>query len=359
MRKGRGFTLIELLVVIAIIAILAAILFPVFAKAREKARQTACLNNEKQVITATMIYVQDHDESMPSAANFWGALSLDKGVLICPTKGTKTANGYFFNGGDDNNGFHIASKALGDISSPENTMLVADGVLNTIPNGYASASGTGLLGNGHTMNDVLDVTRHTGGLIIGYVDGHAAYTNKSADINACFYCGGTLPVYTSNIVWEDGVNAGPGWGAAVCTSIPGSMPITGTSCLQLPTGGGKYETNGNTIPGTWPAGMVLKGWYYVPPGTTISQLVIAFTQTTGEAFGATLGSTPWTGNLVWASAANVTLTQIPYTFVIGDWTQFTLTSTQCNIGAHTLARIWPAHNASGVIYLDGIRFEAP
>lgn len=61
-RSFRAFTLIELLVVIAIIAILAAILFPVFAKAREKARQTACVSNMKQLGSASMMYAQDYDE---------------------------------------------------------------------------------------------------------------------------------------------------------------------------------------------------------------------------------------------------------------------------------------------------------
>jgi prepilin-type N-terminal cleavage/methylation domain-containing protein/prepilin-type processing-associated H-X9-DG protein len=66
-RSKRGFTLIELLVVIAIIAILAAILFPVFAQAREKARQTSCLSNVKQLSLAALMYAQDYDEMMPIA----------------------------------------------------------------------------------------------------------------------------------------------------------------------------------------------------------------------------------------------------------------------------------------------------
>lgn len=63
--RPRGFTLIELLVVIAIIAILAAILFPVFARAREQARKTTCLSNLKQIGTAMQMYVQDYDETFP------------------------------------------------------------------------------------------------------------------------------------------------------------------------------------------------------------------------------------------------------------------------------------------------------
>src|ERR1051326_8790913 len=67
----RGFTLIELLVVIAIIAILAAILFPVFAQARETARMASCLSNLKQIGNGIMMYNQDYDEKFPST-KAWG-----------------------------------------------------------------------------------------------------------------------------------------------------------------------------------------------------------------------------------------------------------------------------------------------
>jgi prepilin-type N-terminal cleavage/methylation domain-containing protein len=74
-KKCNAFTLIELLVVIAIIAILAAILFPVFAQAREKARQASCLSNCKQLGLATDMYVQDYDEAFPQVnLNLWPTL---------------------------------------------------------------------------------------------------------------------------------------------------------------------------------------------------------------------------------------------------------------------------------------------
>ncbi|MCC6731003.1 MAG: prepilin-type N-terminal cleavage/methylation domain-containing protein [Chthonomonadales bacterium] len=100
MNSRKGFTLIELLVVIAIIAILAAILFPVFAQARAKARQTSCLSNTKQLGLALRMYIQDYDEMFPFAANlesgfadadkWYGTVKLQPyikngGILYCPS----------------------------------------------------------------------------------------------------------------------------------------------------------------------------------------------------------------------------------------------------------------------------------
>jgi prepilin-type N-terminal cleavage/methylation domain-containing protein/prepilin-type processing-associated H-X9-DG protein len=93
-KKGPGFTLIELLVVIAIIAILAAILFPVFAQAREKARMTGCLSNMKQIGLGLMMYVQDYDQTYPRIRFVGGdyvwrnaiePYLKNQGILACPS----------------------------------------------------------------------------------------------------------------------------------------------------------------------------------------------------------------------------------------------------------------------------------
>lgn len=92
MRKNKGFTLIELLVVIAIIAILAAILFPVFAKAREAARSTSCLSNMKQLGTSFAMYVSENDDTLPVPNYEAGAAAGDQiafgwtGEGVAPTQ---------------------------------------------------------------------------------------------------------------------------------------------------------------------------------------------------------------------------------------------------------------------------------
>ena len=107
-RRNRGFTLIELLVVIAIIAILAAILFPVFARARENARRASCQSNEKNIALGFKQYIQDNGEKYPpamataedlrtSAAS--GGLSeyiKSTGILFCPSDSDKTSRSYAY-----------------------------------------------------------------------------------------------------------------------------------------------------------------------------------------------------------------------------------------------------------------------
>ncbi len=139
--RRRGFTLIELLVVIAIIAILAAILFPVFARAREKARQTSCLSNLKQLGLGAMMYVQDYDEMFfpryqpiavypaPAGAIYWIAWSgtpslLDpylKNAQIIECPSLKGWYGYAYNAN-----LIGGNIALAQIQTPADMILFED-----------------------------------------------------------------------------------------------------------------------------------------------------------------------------------------------------------------------------------------
>jgi prepilin-type N-terminal cleavage/methylation domain-containing protein len=167
-RSPRGFTLIELLVVIAIIAILAAILFPVFAKAREKARQTNCLNNQKQIALAILMYTQDHDNQFfadPKVAAWSTMLAdVDDGVFGCPTgtpRGTRSAPEYGMNA-------YLFGGALLNINSPGACVMLGDRKANSTIANYA-------LSNFSTDLDA----RHANGVIVTCVDGHVAYENLS------------------------------------------------------------------------------------------------------------------------------------------------------------------------------------
>ena len=167
--RRRGFTLIELLVVIAIIAILAAILFPVFSKAREKARQTQCMNNQRQIALAVLMYAQEHDESLPVASTIWSDIKLASSlssatallqvatsVTKCPNL-TSSANGYIYNS-------NLSGVGLGDTSITDLTSryLIADGV----------ASLTGALRNVGFVQEDFSKDRHAGRMISAFLDGH-------------------------------------------------------------------------------------------------------------------------------------------------------------------------------------------
>ncbi|MHB9131799.1 MAG: prepilin-type N-terminal cleavage/methylation domain-containing protein [Armatimonadota bacterium] len=175
----RGFTLIELLVVIAIIAILAAILFPVFAKAREKANQTTCMNNQRQIALSLMMYVQDNEEQFPPA-NGWntilsGTYGLVGGVWDCPTlthTGTTDQPDYFYVAGS-----FLSGAALGDVKSPVEAPMVADLARPEKNPPYINDKGQTDPGQALKQVDA----RHNGGAVFAYVDGHVAWL-KQKDI---------------------------------------------------------------------------------------------------------------------------------------------------------------------------------
>jgi prepilin-type N-terminal cleavage/methylation domain-containing protein/prepilin-type processing-associated H-X9-DG protein len=154
-----GFTLIELLVVIAIIAILAAILFPVFGKAREKARQSTCTSNQKQIVLAILMYTQENEEKLPALSTWKSDLSQVSGkVWDCPTseaKGSATVADYGY-------AWWVDGLTLADFPKTDVVPVIGDSETDRLPG-----------------SDTGD-WRHDGGAIYGYLDGHVAMRKKDA-----------------------------------------------------------------------------------------------------------------------------------------------------------------------------------
>ncbi len=161
-QRNHGFTLIELLVVIAIIAILAAILFPVFARAREKARQSTCTSNQRQIAAAMLMFAQDHEESLPNTNTVWTDIKVEPGVLVCPTKGKSQTIGY-------NYYFFAGGQSIGTFDDPTSKLLTFDGNI--------SSTGDNI---GKFLSD-FDL-RHSGKMIASYADGHVNATSAPLDI---------------------------------------------------------------------------------------------------------------------------------------------------------------------------------
>ena len=189
--RRRGFTLIELLVVIAIIAILAAILFPVFAKARAKARTATCQSNLKQLAMAITMYTGDYDGSGPfsTCGSFWQQKIADGGyaaklitdpatgawspLYSCPEGGSLGTNNYRGSHGPAGACNGAAPWRMDEAKNPEVTMLVADsvGALAQMPVAFYDCNGNGTARH-QSLNNVGYCDNHVKGVVPGWLKDH-------------------------------------------------------------------------------------------------------------------------------------------------------------------------------------------
>ncbi|MCD6360485.1 MAG: prepilin-type N-terminal cleavage/methylation domain-containing protein [Armatimonadetes bacterium] len=181
---SRGFTLIELLVVIAIIAILAAILFPVFAKAREKARQTSCLSNVKQIGLSMMMYAEDYDECYMTVNHSTGydwfpplyPYVKNRQIFRCPSYragSSEPATDYLLNG------LFAHGTSMAQIQEPAQQICIAERAANLSYTGYHpwpdDHSSWDDLSAYSALESYIAKDRHNDGANYGFADGHAKW----------------------------------------------------------------------------------------------------------------------------------------------------------------------------------------
>ncbi len=275
----RGFTLIELLVVIAIIAILASILFPVFAKAREKARQTTCLSQIRQIATAAQMFNQDNNGTLPGTSTSWdtalgGYLGNNPTMFTCPSDSTATVGGNFNSYGYNGELLTATGTGVNEsvINSPTEVGLVCD---SSPTQSYGNG---GILGGGDlqpTSSAVIPMARHSNGTVVGYCDGHAAYApngynpkdSSNAVVQSFFMCNALGQI--SNPVGGLGqINSAGTFGTCQNTIITiggdmATMPIiTAAAQAWKPMGGGAYTSRGFLGSGETISGATSVVWGY-------------------------------------------------------------------------------------------------
>jgi prepilin-type N-terminal cleavage/methylation domain-containing protein/prepilin-type processing-associated H-X9-DG protein len=275
--KSRyGFTLIELLVVIAIIAILAAILFPVFAKAREKARQISCDSNMKQIGLALIQYNQDNDEKFPSGVTLVNGTSMygagwdgasaayikSADLSKCPDDSTTsvTNNGvtsnpvsYAFNQNLAGNGPY---GSLASMEAPASTIMLCEAQndiaqVNTADEGYAASGNSASVDLSAAVNG-LDKGADTN-MPSGYDEISGTSGQQLQGIKyATGYLGSTPPISTADFtgptgIHTDGANYLFGDGHVKYlkgSSVSPGAPAATSTCGQNGTGNGCTPTNG-------------------------------------------------------------------------------------------------------------------